>query len=127
MSLPTRLKVGTDIVDLDDVGVVQLRHGFRFAKEPANDLVGAADVGGEDLQCNGLLGDLVSRFEDYAHGTPTDLIHDVVMAQIRPDQRFDRGEHGLTVGVEFPAIVAGTGLQAVEIFRLHKGVLAFLN
>src|SRR5262249_19839440 len=70
--------VDAGVVDLDDVGVDELRDGERLAPEARDEALVVREVLGEDLHRDGPLKDRVRRPEDGRHPTRAEAVLDPV-------------------------------------------------
>ena len=73
--------VDARVVDLDDVGVDQLRDGERLATEAGDEAVVVGEVLGEDLHRDGALEDAVGRFVDVRHPARAEALAGFVAAR----------------------------------------------
>ncbi len=76
--------VDAGVVDLDDVGVDQLRDRQRLAPEAGDEALVVGEVLGEDLDRDRALEDAVGRLVDVRHPARAEPVADLVAARERP-------------------------------------------
>ena len=86
----------TDLVDLDDVGVLERRHRLRFDEKPSQRIGAGVSPGEHHLEGDEPVELLLPRLVHDAHAAAAELAEDLVAADMwhrPPGLRVDRGEN----------------------------------